>query len=79
VELKDLHGHVARVGNERATETVQLSRSVMEISNAQVNLGMFPIQDILVQPRSAQDALTVASLVLECLREEHTSGASPWV
>jgi hypothetical protein len=79
VELEELHERVAGVENECVTEAVQLSRSVMEISDALVDLGMFPIQSIPMQPRSAQDVLTVASHVLECLQEEHASGACPWV
>jgi hypothetical protein len=79
VELQELHVHVARVENQRTVEAMQLSRLVMEISNALVDLGVFPIRDIPAQPRSAQDVLTAASFVLEHLREEHDSGASPWV
>jgi hypothetical protein len=78
-ELEELHGHVARVENERTAEALQLSRSVMEISNALVDLGAFPIWDIPVHPESAQEVLTTHSLILECLREEHASDASPWV
>jgi hypothetical protein len=52
---------------------VQLSRSVMEIFDALVDLGMFPNWDIPESPKSAQDVLVVASLVLECLWEEHVS------
>jgi hypothetical protein len=65
MELEELHEHVVGVECERAIEVMQLSRSVMEISNALVDLGMFPIQDIPVQLRSVQDVLTAASLVLE--------------
>jgi hypothetical protein len=62
VELEEVREHVL---------VVQPSWSVMEISNALIDLGMFPIQDIPVHPKSAQDVLTVASLVLERLQEEH--------
>jgi hypothetical protein len=51
----------------------------MENSDALVDLGVLPIRDIPTQPRSAQDVLTVASLVLERLQEEHATGAGPWV
>jgi hypothetical protein len=77
VELEELHEHVAGFENEHATEVVQLSRLVMEISDALVDLGMFPIRDLPVQLRSAQDVLMAASLVLEHLREEYASDASP--
>jgi hypothetical protein len=67
VELEELHGHVARLESERAAEAVQLSQSIMEISDALVNLGMFPIRDIPADLKSAQDVLTTASLILEHL------------
>jgi hypothetical protein len=67
VEIEEHCECVAGVENECITEAVHLSWSVMEIFDALVNLGMFPIQDIPTQPRSAQDVLTAASLILECL------------
>jgi hypothetical protein len=70
---------VAGVENERATEAVQLSRSVMEISNVLVDLGVFLIQDIHAQPRSAQYVLTTTSLVFQRLWEEQVSDAGPRV
>jgi hypothetical protein len=45
-ELEELHEHVAGVESECATESMQLSQSVMEISEALVDLGVFPIRDI---------------------------------
>jgi hypothetical protein len=53
VELEELCERVAGVENERTAEAVQLSRSVMEISDALVDLGKFPIRAIPAQPRSA--------------------------
>jgi hypothetical protein len=53
VELEGLCERVAEVENERAAEVVQLSWLIMEISDALVDLGVFPIQDIPAQPRSA--------------------------
>jgi hypothetical protein len=79
VELEELHERVAGVESERATEAVQLSRSVTEISDALVDLVVFPIWDIPAHPKSVQDVLTVASLILERLQEEHASNAEPWV
>jgi hypothetical protein len=73
VELEKLHERVDGVEDERVTEAVQLSWLVMEISNALVNLGVFPIRDIPAQPKSADDVLTVVNLVLERLWEEHAS------
>jgi hypothetical protein len=46
VELEGHQTRVDRVGAECATEARQLSRLVTEISNALVNLGMLPVQDI---------------------------------
>jgi hypothetical protein len=79
VELEELCECVAGVESERAAEAVQLSWSVMEISDALVDLGVFPIWDIPTHPMSAQDVLMAASPILEHLREEHASGAEPWV
>jgi hypothetical protein len=77
MELEELRECGATVENEHATEAVQLLLSVMEISDAVVDLGVFLIWDIPPQPRSAQDVLMAASLVLEHLREEHASGTGP--
>jgi hypothetical protein len=77
VELEELHEHVVRVESERTVEAVQLSRS--EIFNALVDLGVFPIWDILAHPNLVQDDLMMASLILEHLREEHASATGPWV
>jgi hypothetical protein len=56
---------VVWVEDERAAETEQLSRSVREISDALVDLDVFPIRDIPTQLRSAQDVQTVVHLILE--------------
>jgi hypothetical protein len=79
VEMEELHERVAGVENERVVEVVQLSKSVMEISDSLVGPGLSPIRDIPVYLTLAQDVLTAASLILEHLREEHASGADPWV
>jgi hypothetical protein len=41
----------------------------MEISNVLINLGMLPTLDIPQLAKSAMEVLTMASLLLECLRE----------
>jgi hypothetical protein len=46
VELEEIHVHVDGIGGERAAEAGQLSHLVVEISNALVDLGMLPVQDI---------------------------------
>jgi hypothetical protein len=79
VEPEELHEHVARVEGECAAEAVKLSQSIVEVSDALVDLGVFPIRDIPRHPMSAQDVLTAADLILEHLREEHASGVGPWV
>jgi hypothetical protein len=70
---------VAGVESEWTAEAMTLSLSVMDISDALVNLVMFPSRDIPEHPRSVQDDLTAAGLILECLWEEHDSGAGPLV
>jgi hypothetical protein len=79
VELEELCEHVIEVESEHATEAMQLSRSVIEISDALVDLGVFPIWNIPTHPKLVQDVLTAASLILEHLREEHAYGVRPWV
>jgi hypothetical protein len=66
-EVEELHGCVAGIESERAIEAMQLSRSIMEIFDALIDLGTFSIRDIPAQPESAQDVLTAAILILECL------------
>jgi hypothetical protein len=70
---------VAGVKSERVVEAVQLSWSIMEISEALVDLGVFPIWDIPKRPKLDRDVLTVAGLILERLLEDHASGAGSWV
>jgi hypothetical protein len=54
---------------------MKLSRSVMEIYDALVDLGVFPIRDVPKHLKSAQDAFAVASLILESQQEERASNA----
>jgi hypothetical protein len=49
---------------KRATEAGQLSQLLVGICNALANIGMLPIQDIFQLPKSAQEVLTVAGLLL---------------
>jgi hypothetical protein len=53
VEVEELHEHMARIEGERATKAVKLSWSVREISDALVDLGVFPIRDIPQHLKSA--------------------------
>jgi hypothetical protein len=79
VGLAELRALMDGVESECAAEAVTLSQSVMEISNALINLGVFPIWNIPERPQSSQDVLMAASLILEHLREERDSSAGPWV
>jgi hypothetical protein len=67
VELDRTCAHVDRINSERATEAGRLSQLVVGISNALVNLGMLPIEDIPQLPKLAQEVLPVAGHVLERL------------
>jgi hypothetical protein len=68
---------VAGVVKECASKAEQPSWSVREIFDTLVDLEMFPILDIPLQPRSAQDLLTAVGLILGHLREEHAFGVDP--
>jgi hypothetical protein len=60
-ELEEFHVCVAGDADECATKAGKLSMLVVGISNALVDLGMLPIQDIPQLPKMAQDVLAVAS------------------
>jgi hypothetical protein len=66
-ELEELRARVGEVEDERSVAASELSRLVMEISNALVDLGMLPMRDIPQLLKTAQEVLAVASLILECL------------
>jgi hypothetical protein len=70
-ELEKLCECVARVEDKSAAEAVQLSWSVVKISDARVDLSVFPIWDISAKLKSAKDVLMAVGLVLERLCEEH--------
>jgi hypothetical protein len=78
LELEELCACMAGVKDEQATETGELSKLVVEISNAQVDLGILPIRDIPQLPMLAQEVLSVTGLIRLHLREEHASSAGPW-
>jgi hypothetical protein len=67
VELEELCSHVARVEDERDAEARKLLKLIVEISNALVDLGMLPIQDIPQLLKLTQEILVAAGLILECL------------
>jgi hypothetical protein len=56
-----------------------ISELAMEIFDALVDLGVFPIWDIPFLLKSAQEDLASASLILERPREEQASDAGPWI
>jgi hypothetical protein len=43
-----------------------------------IDMGLIPIEDIPQLPKIAQDALSVAALVLKCLQEVLDSSVGPW-
>jgi tellurite resistance-related uncharacterized protein len=51
---------------------------VVGISNALVNLGTLPIWDIPQLPKMINEVLATTDLILECLREEHTTCTGSW-
>jgi hypothetical protein len=57
-----------RINDECAAEARQLLWLVMGISNALVDLGMLPVQDIPQLPKSAQEVLPVADRILKHLQ-----------
>jgi hypothetical protein len=65
--LEVLHACMAVVEDECTVEAVGLSRLVMGISDALVDLGVFPIWDIPQRPKSGQEVLVAAGLILEHL------------
>jgi hypothetical protein len=67
----------SRVEDECAAEARKMSMLVMGISSALVDLEVLPIQNISQLLKMAQEVLVEPGLVLECLREEHASDASP--
>jgi 5-carboxymethyl-2-hydroxymuconate isomerase len=69
---------VAGVEGECTNEDVKLSRLITEISDALVDMGVFPIRDIPQRPMLAQDVLTIVGLILDHLREEQSSSVGPW-
>jgi hypothetical protein len=50
----------------------------MGISSTLVDLGMLPIEDIPQLPKSTQEVLTAAGLILEQQREVQAFRAGPW-
>jgi hypothetical protein len=62
-ELEETRTCVDEIKGERAAEAEQLSQLVVGISNALVDLGMLPIQDIPQLPKSAWEVLTTAGLI----------------
>jgi hypothetical protein len=51
----------------------------MEISDALIDLGVFPIRDVPLLLKLAHEVFASTGLILEHLREEHASSASPWI
>jgi hypothetical protein len=67
-----------RINCEHAAEAERLSQLVVEISNALVDLGMLPIQDITQFPKLIRKVLPPVGLILECLQEAMAFDIGPW-
>jgi hypothetical protein len=67
VELDKTCACMDRINDECASEAERLLQLVLGISNALVDLGMLPVQDILQLPKSAREVLPMAGLILEHL------------
>jgi hypothetical protein len=65
--LEEVRLCMARIEDERTTEAMRLSRLVIEISDALIDLWVFPVWDIPLLLKSAQEVLALAGLILECL------------
>jgi hypothetical protein len=65
--LEEVRLCMARIEDERTTEAMRLSRLVMEIPDALIDLWVFPVWDIPLLLKSAQEVLALAGLILECL------------
>jgi hypothetical protein len=78
VELEEHRARVGRIEDECAIKAGKTLKLVMEISNALVDEGKLPIQDIPQLPKLAQEVLAAIELILERLREEQASEADPW-
>jgi hypothetical protein len=77
-QLYQTRVRVDRINGERATEVGRQLQLVIVISNALVDLGMLPIQDIPQLSKSVREVLPVAGLILERLQEALASSASSW-
>jgi hypothetical protein len=79
VELDKARALADGITDERMAEAMQLTRLVMGISNALVNLGMLLVQDILQLPKLAQEVLPMVDLICNHLQEALASSVGPWV
>jgi hypothetical protein len=77
-ELEEMHARVDRIKGEHDAKVRQLSQLVVEISSILVDLGMLPVWHIPQLPKSAQEVLMAAGLLLEHLQEAQASSANPW-
>jgi hypothetical protein len=56
----------------------KLAALVVEAPNTLMDLRMLPIWEVPQNPKSTQEALKPASIILERLREAYASSAGPW-
>jgi hypothetical protein len=77
-ELVELQRCLEEAEETRITEVGKLVVLVGDISKVPLDLGMPPILMIPQDPRMVGDILEEVGTILECLRENHTSGHDPW-
>jgi hypothetical protein len=75
VKLEETRARVDGINSKHAAEVGRLSQLVMGMSNAIVDLGMLPVQDITQLLKSGREVLTAVGLIFECLREAQASSA----
>jgi hypothetical protein len=66
-ELEETHVRVDEINDEHAIKARQLSQLVVQISNALLDQGMLPVQDIPQLSKSTREILTGAGLILKRL------------
>jgi hypothetical protein len=77
-KLEELRAHVDADEEERAAKAGKLATLVVEASNTLMDLEILPIRDVPQNLKNAQVVFKVVGIILECLREAHASGTSPW-
>jgi hypothetical protein len=77
MELYKAHAWVNEVADNRAAEAERLPRQLVWVADVLIDLGLPLIEDIPQLPKTVWDALTVVTLILECLQGVLDSSADP--